>query len=130
MKMLLFHVFITGLCVSVVNCSATTQPIVTGPQPTRERGCATFKGEAWFSCVRALHQRWETIESAQGVVEMISEDRDGDYIRRRKKICWSPYFCREFVEVTYSPSFWERTKRVGLIVIFSLLSGIVIGMTL
>lgn len=113
-----------------LNCStASNLKVNQGPEPSRELGCSKFKGNNWFRCLENQHKRWEKIESAGATVTVISETREGEYIRTKKRICWSEFFCREFEEVVYSPTFFQKLKVTLSTILISVCIGFLIGIS-
>ncbi|TGM04875.1 hypothetical protein EHQ76_07480 [Leptospira barantonii] len=120
-----FIVFLLVNCRSIGN----TQE-VSGSEPTRSFGCSKFKGSEWFRCLEKLHERWEKIESSSAEITVLSESREGEYIRKKKRICWTEVFCHTYDQVVYSPSFLQRVKRLVEIAVPSFTIGILIGLFL
>lgn len=113
-----------------LNCStASNLKVNQGPEPSRELGCSKFKGNNWFRCLENQHKRWEKIESAGATVTVISETREGEYIRTKKRICWTENFCREFEEVVYSPTFFQKLKVTLSTILISVCIGFLIGIS-
>ncbi len=125
----MFIFFLTGFI--ALNCSSFTKQQETfTPSPVRETGCAKFKGGLWFQCLEGLHARWEKIESSKAVVTLLSETREGEFIRKKKRICWSEYFCHTYDQVTYSPSYFQKVLGTLEIAIPSLAIGVLVGLSL
>ncbi|EMO90037.1 hypothetical protein LEP1GSC024_2289 [Leptospira noguchii str. 2001034031] len=55
--------------------------------------------------------------------------KKGKYLRLKKRICWSEFFCREFEEVTYSPTFFQRLKVTLSTILISVCIGLLIGIS-
>ncbi|EMS86191.1 hypothetical protein [Leptospira noguchii] len=112
------------------NCSTfgsvSTQ---TNLNPSHDTGCSEFKGPSWFLCLEKLHANWQKIESSQATVTILSKEREGEYLRLKKRICWSEFFCREFEEVTYSPTFFQRLKVTLSTILISICIGLLIGIS-
>ncbi|WP_016760504.1 hypothetical protein [Leptospira weilii] len=100
------------------------------PEPSRILGCSRFKGPEWFRCLETLHERWERIESAAATITVLSESREGEYVRTKKRICWSENFCHMYDQVTYKPSYWQTLKEVFEIAVPSFAIGLLIGLSL
>ncbi|MCG6170212.1 hypothetical protein LFX17_20430 [Leptospira sp. FAT1] len=75
------------------------------------------------------HARWEKIESTAAAVTILSETREGEYIRTKKRICWTENFCHTFDQVTYNPSYWQTLRQVLEIAAPSFVVGILIGLS-
>ncbi|EMJ36157.1 hypothetical protein LEP1GSC079_0050, partial [Leptospira interrogans str. FPW1039] len=87
------------------------------------------KGSSWFLCLEKLHSNWQKIESSKATVTVLSKDREGEYVRLKKRICWSEYFCRDFEEVVYAPTFFQRLKVTLSTVLISVCIGFLIGIS-
>ncbi|PJZ29113.1 hypothetical protein CH370_19910 [Leptospira kmetyi] len=114
-----------------LNCASFSKPNETkSPEPVRQSGCAKYKGSLWFECLERLHARWEKIESSEAIVTLLSETREAEFIRKKKRICWSEYFCHTYDQVTYSPSYIQRVWETLVIAIPSLAIGVLVGLSL
>lgn len=76
-----------------------------------------------------LQATWQIIESSKAIVTILSKDREGEYLRLKKRICWSEFFCREFEEVIYSPIFFQRLKVTLSTILISVCIGLLIGIS-
>lgn len=119
----LFCFFLTFNCASIQNSTPNSLP-------SRSSGCSEYTGSSWFLCLEKLHARWEKIESSNASITILSETREGEFIRRKKRICWSPFFCRDLEERIHSPSFFQSLKKTLSTVLISVCIGILIGMSL
>ncbi|EMS83831.1 hypothetical protein [Leptospira noguchii] len=112
------------------NCSTfgsvSTQ---TNLNPSHDTGCSEFKGPSWFLCLEKLHANWQKIESSQATVTNLSKEREGDYLRLKKRICWTEFFCRDFEEVAYSPTFFQKLKVTLSTILISVCIGFLIGIS-
>ncbi|TGM05957.1 hypothetical protein EHQ76_06735 [Leptospira barantonii] len=114
-----------------LNCASFSKPNEhKSPAPVRESGCAKYNGALWFECIEGLHARWEKIESSEAVVTLLSDTREGEFIRKKKRICWSEYFCHTYDQITYSPSYLQRIWGTLVIAIPSLAIGVLVGLSL
>ncbi|EMO40167.1 hypothetical protein LEP1GSC186_4826 [Leptospira noguchii serovar Autumnalis str. ZUN142] len=76
-----------------------------------------------------LQATWQIIESSKAIVTILSKDREGEYLRLKKRICWSEFSCREFEEVIYSPIFFQRLKVTLSTILISVCIGLLIGIS-
>ncbi|EMO66422.1 hypothetical protein LEP1GSC132_2468 [Leptospira kirschneri str. 200803703] len=112
------------------NCSTFgSVPLDSNLNPSRDSGCSESKGPSWFLCLEKLHTHWQKIESSKATVTILSKDREGEYVRLKKRICWSEYFCRDFEEVVYAPTFFQRLKVTLSTVLISVCIGFLIGIS-
>lgn len=75
------------------NCSTFgSVPTQTNLNPSHDTGCSEVNGPSWFLCLEKLHANWQKIESSQAIVTILSKDREGEYLRLKKRICWSEFF--------------------------------------
>ncbi|EKR55186.1 hypothetical protein [Leptospira interrogans] len=126
MKRFLFLYILFLLC----NCSTFgSVPTQTNLNPSHDTGCSEVKGSSWFLCLEKLHSNWQKIESSKATVTILSKNREGEYVRLKKRICWSEYFCRDFEEVIYAPTFFQRLKVTLSTVLISVCIGFLIGIS-
>lgn len=112
------------------NCSTFgSVPLDSNLNPSHNSGCSEVKGSSWFLCLEKLHSNWQKIESSKATVTILSKDREGEYVRLKKRICWSEYFCRDFEEVVYAPTFFQRLKVTLSTVLISVCIGFLIGIS-
>ncbi|UOG50827.1 hypothetical protein [Leptospira noguchii] len=112
------------------NCASFGSiPLESNFNSTRDTGCSELKGPSWFLCLEKLHATWQKIESSQATVTILSKEREGEYLRLKKRICWSEFFCRDFEEVTYSPTFFQKLKVTLSTILISVCIGFLIGIS-
>ncbi|AXR66616.1 hypothetical protein [Leptospira mayottensis] len=119
------------VCLSILflfNCSTFgSVPLQSNLNPSRDTGCSELKGASWFLCLEKLHTNWQKIESSKATVTILSKVRDGEYVRLKKRICWSEFFCRDFEEAVYAPTFFQRLKVTLSTVLISVCIGFLFG---
>ena len=105
-----------------ISCSSSQKIEFDPVEPTTKFGCGNA-GVNFFQCLKRESLRWEKIESAQGVFFVESEDREGDFLISKGKLCFSEYFCRPYSQKTYSQSIWSKAKEYGLLILIGSLMG-------
>ncbi|EKR47611.1 hypothetical protein LEP1GSC151_5846 [Leptospira interrogans serovar Grippotyphosa str. LT2186] len=112
------------------NCSSFGSiPTKSNSNPSHDTGCSEVKGPSWFLCMEKLQATWQKIESSKATITILSKDREGKYVHLKKRICWSEYFCRDFEEIVYAPTFFQRLKVTLSTVLISVCIGFLIGIS-
>lgn len=111
MKRLISRILAVAMVISLAHCQSIQNWMSPQPEPIQFKhynpesatGCANVPGRNWFKCMQELSKKWEKIESAEPETTVMDETRDGDWILQTKKVCWSEYFCRYYVDPEYDP---------------------------